>query len=369
MELAVASFIYFMLYEELGELGPEFRLPDDVEHLPRPWLWESYHRPIPEVLPLHGLMVVREMENFEKAIYRSPSHENTLVNLQALSEYPSDSPVLEVGYITELFYPPAYEGEKNFPYDFQFCLSGFALPDIGLYQSVRGPHDSSCVHYGSFMEDPAQREKVLQEFKPLDQSSPWVRSMLRHMKKFMWDSTSIVSEDRMLDTSLDPPKASDFGEWWEEEWERARQEGGKKYVYHITYPSMMQKIRESGVLEPSEGYARVTWCPDAMVGNTFGASRFIRIPVEDIPEPGLINVTYDEDFVINHPEIAETIPDWGLTIDRTKLGSSGYVWQLVSEIERYSGECESVYPGALQLPPTTEWGVPAIGPMGLLFGE
>lgn len=368
IKLAEASFVVFMLYEEFGELGPEFRLPADIKNLTRPEDYPEDHYELPpEALPLHGLMVQRYMGDWKDAEERWQPYQNALYQLNFLVKEMTGAdavgPLIGVGYFSELKHPPpSWRPDEEPLIALNFCLSGFIVPEIGLYYSIRGPHDRNCAGYGPFFyEDP---DRVLSDFKPLDQSSPWVRSMLRHLRATTWKNTSIVHEDRMVDTSLDPPQASRFGEWWEEEFHIRP----PRYIYHITYPAEIAQIRDSGVLLPYRGYARLTWCPEQMVSNTFGASRFIRIPVEDIP-PGLINVTYDEEFVMKHPEIAETISEYVWDIDRDKLTDPSFVLKMAAEISRYSSECEAVYPGPFPLPPTTEWGIPAIGPMGLLFGE
>ncbi len=355
-----------MLYEEFGELGPEFRLPDDIKNLTRPEDYPAdYDGGLPEALPLHGLMVQRDMGDWEGAKERWQPYENALHNLNAEVKMATGAdavgPIVGVGYFSELKHlPPSWRLGEDPYLSVEFCLSGFIVPEIGLYYSIRGPHSTSCLHYGPFFYDDPDR--VLTDFKPLDQSSPWVRAMLRHLRGTGWQSITIISDDRMLDTSLDPSNASDFGEWWEEEWRQRP----LPYIYHITYPAAMQEIRESGVLLPFRGYARLTWCPDNMVSNTAGASRFIRIPVADIP-PGVIDITYDEKFVVEHPEIAETISEWVWNFDREKLKDPNYVFEMAAEIRRYDSECEAVFPGPLPLPPSTEWGIPALGSMGLLF--
>lgn len=357
-----------MLYEEFGELGPEFRLPGDIKNLSRPWTWENYHRPLPEVLPLHGLMVQRDMGTMDTVTERWPIYEDTFHNLKITAKIDTGreagGPILGIGYFQELRYPPPeWRPEEPPHYSWEFCLSGFALPELGLYQSVRGPNDTGCIHLGTLGKSRESQNVFLQDFKPLDESSPWVRAMLKHLRAWDWSNTTIVHEDRMVDTSLDPPEASTFGEWWEDEWNQE----SLPYIYHITYPAQIAEIRDSGVLLPYRGYARLTWCPDNMVANTFGASRFIRIPVEDIPE-GLIDVTYDDNFVLQYPEVAETISEYLYSIDRDRLDDPSYVLKVAAEISRYQSECEVVFPGPLVLPPSTEWGIPALGPMGLLFG-
>lgn len=354
--------------DAMALLGPEFRLPDEVPQkvIINPatmndadqQAWSRYGVGLPEAGPYHRLMVYRKFPTIDEAIHFYRYIKNTSFRFEQDKKMGFTGPVLEVGYLKQLDLP--LHTAKRSGMFLEFCKVGYVFPKQHTFE-VRSSYGGDCVN---------SRVEWLDEYEPFDQSSPFARAMIRHLRNTSdWTSwQSIFSDDRMTDTSLDPPQAHHFGEWWSKEWERLRTPGQKhEHVYHITYPSQIAAIRDSGKLLAFRGFSRLTYCPEQMVGNTFGASRFIRIPIKDLPP--LIDVHYDAAFVHKHPEIAETISEYLWDIDRDRLDDDAYVHAVAAEIARYMRECETVVPGDLILPPSTEWGIPALGVMGKLFAS
>jgi len=351
--------------KQLMSLGPEFRLPLDLPQrrfhnpaaLTPEQLKETWgHREPPKAGPFHGLMMVRRYDSYEDALdaYQYVQQDKSFI--QNYRREIGDGPVLEVGYVVDLQFP-------EYPSHYlEWKPVGLGFPASNVFR-VR------MTYAGSGGVGGYQPEYLLQEhgYEPIDQENPYAKAAIRFLRNP--DDYNVLvtqfSEDRMADTSKDPPNAHEFGDWWREEWQNRAQGKGPQYLYHITYPSQIAEIRDSGKLLPYRGFARLTFCPDQMVANTFRASRFLRIPVEDIPN--LIRVSYDEEFVREHPEVAETISEYLWDIDRDKLDDPAYVSKVAAEISRYASECEAVVPGEFILPASTEWGVPALGVMGKLF--
>ena len=307
------------------------------------------YREDPKEATYHGLLVARIWDSAREYMqYRDDDSSSEVLTVKQSIKI-LDEPVVEIGFLDHMIHAPYHSGEEPFEL-FDFRRLGFAYPDQGLYQAVKG----QSLSFG-----PDATEWALDYFTPLHLDDPYVKAAFRALRDTNWGShQSIISENRIIDTSTDPARAHEYGEWY-------YKEPRGKYIYHVTYPKSLEAIRESGYLEPYRDFSRLTSCPDQMVENTFNASRFIRIPIEDVP--GAIVVTYDDRFVREYPEIAETISEYLWEIDKSRLDDPTYVEEVANEISRYSSECEVVYPGPLELPPSTEWGIPAIGVMGKLF--
>lgn len=303
--------------------------------------------------PLHARLVRSVLPDIDKALwkYGQTGLNDYLGNIKRAIEHGEPAgPVWLFGIASDLTFPPRRTADQPF-HSVSVKIRGIGLPATGRWQSV-----NMEINY-------TRPDRVDEEWQPLAPDDPWTKALLRSIGSFDFTtSTFTVSTDRMADSSEDPPAAHQWGEWYDKLFHDRDER--RRWLWHITYPNQLPEIRDSGKLHAYRGFSRLTACPDQMTANTFNASRFIRVPVEDVP--GAIPVRYNERFVREHPEIAETISEYLWDIDRSKLGDPEYVRKVASEIARYSAECEVVVPGDFVLPPSTEWGIPAVGVMGRL---